>query len=137
MNIKTRLAVTRWLLSVALLLSILLGTRLWLFMYSTWPMDDLAAFRPSTAEEIGRQISELQVKSKEADVILRIVQRQHSALNTMYNRLEVAEDVTRLIVTASVFLTTVLTLVFSAALVLISGKQMRRFQEATKSVNDA
>lgn len=89
------LKATRCLFISLLVGGLIFSLKLGLLVGLSWPMNDLSAFAPPSAEYLGRAIARSNGASEGPDGMLRIVQRQHVASDLMFARLETSEALSR------------------------------------------
>jgi hypothetical protein len=93
MTHRSRIATVRWVIIGIMLTCMYLAGHGALMMYFMKTTGGLESFRPASAEAVSRQAAPYQASTPETNGLFKIVQRQHSELGLMFNRLEAAEEV--------------------------------------------
>lgn len=125
MNLKHRIAVVRWLLILTLLGSGFCAARGALLIHFMRPTADVSKFRPSSAEDVGRQAEPFQSDTRETNGLFRIVQQQHVELAMMFSRLETAAELSWSLAAVGTALLTLLSCALAVVLALVLSIERR------------
>jgi hypothetical protein len=125
MNLRRRIVLARWLLTLALLGSAYCALRGALLVHFMRPTADVSIFRPATAEDVGRMAQPFQTNTREADGMFRIVQKQHVDLDMMFSRLETAADLGWSLAVVCTVILAALSCALAASLALVLSVERR------------
>lgn len=137
MNMKRRIVLVRWLLTLALAGSVYSTLRGAMLVHFMRPTADVSVFRPSTAEDVGRKAEPFQANTRETNGLFRIVQEQHIELSTMFSRLEVAAEMNWSLAVVGTAVLALFSCAFAASLALVVSIEKRVAKERGQSLLDA
>jgi hypothetical protein len=119
MNERLRVSYIRWSLAGALLACLYCAVHGALLLHFMGDTGGLSAFKPDSAEAVGRKAAPLQANTKETDGMFKLIQDQHRHLGIMFERLETADDLNWSLAVVGTAVFTVLSIVLAACLALL------------------